>query len=448
MVRCRFALVYVAALMLMAPVLSAQSGMTYDEFSRRLTSYFAEELIQDIRPALPQGSAYRIWGWDVGDFSGDGNYDLAVSVNVLGTRKRENLVYLFVDTEGFLVNIGKLPFSYIDLPLEVGVVIKEQTCYVTQKRRSDDWMIRGYRFGEGSIVLVDEFVSDRIEAFGHETFRSYQTLETQERFITNDGDLAFATDYTVIPAYGRGRQVYAGYVPEISASRIKHVVNGAFWWSDEGDASLRARVVYDNDYLYIRVNVKDSTIITGWCDTCAADRLEIWFDVTPADELGGSRYVQSVKRSSITPRSSTDSGLYAFSIQIGDFGDRRPTIKVKTTDDLDPAQDSAVQRVRVVTAPRTGGYVVKVRIPFVLLGYERAPVDEQSITEFGCTIALYDVDNEFRPDETSVVATSPIQPLNPATYGAIQFIPDGRWYGETVNIYTESVLGTLRELGF
>ncbi len=80
--------------------------------------------------------------------------------------------------------------------------------------------------------------------------------------------------------------------------------------------------------------------------------------------------------------------------------------------------------------------------------HHRAPVDEQSITEFGCTIALYDVDNEFRPDETSVVATSPIQPLNPATYGAIQFIPDGRWYGETVNIYTESVLSTLRELGF
>ena len=59
-------------------------------------------------------------------------------------------------------------------------------------------MIRGYRFGEGSIVLVDEFVSDRVESFGHETFRSYQTLETQERFITSEGDLAFATDYGVI----------------------------------------------------------------------------------------------------------------------------------------------------------------------------------------------------------------------------------------------------------
>ncbi|MBK7185022.1 MAG: hypothetical protein IPH85_03700 [Ignavibacteria bacterium] len=75
--------------------LSAQSGMEFDEFARKIDPYFAEDLIADVRSSMPQGSQYRIWGWDVGDFSGDGFYDLAMSVNILGTRKRECVVYLF-----------------------------------------------------------------------------------------------------------------------------------------------------------------------------------------------------------------------------------------------------------------------------------------------------------------------------------------------------------------
>ncbi|MCX6140712.1 MAG: hypothetical protein NTX15_07795 [Candidatus Kapabacteria bacterium] len=178
--------------------LTAQSGMDFEEFTRKIEPYFAEDLIADVKAAMPQGSQYRLWGWDVGDFSGDGIYDLALSVNILGTRKRECVVYLFVDNEGFLVNIAKMPLQYVDLPLEIGVVIKEATCYVTQKRKSEDWSIRGYRFAEGSVVLVDEFVSNRIESFGHETFRSYQTLETRERFLTSEGDPAFVHNHPVL----------------------------------------------------------------------------------------------------------------------------------------------------------------------------------------------------------------------------------------------------------
>lgn len=426
----------------------AQSGMDFAEFTRRIEPYFAEDLVADVKEAMPQGSQYRIWGWDVGDYSGDGYYDLAMSVNILGTRKRECVVYLFVDNEGFLVNIAKIPLQYVDLPLEIGVVIKEGTAYVTQKRKAEDWTIKGYRFSAGSVVLVDEFVSDRIETFGHETFRSYQTLETRERFLTSDGDLEFATDYATIPCYSRGRQVFAGYVPEATIGNIRNVIEGAFWWRGEDDASFRARLVYDDDNLYVRIAVRDSSIVTGWCDTCPSDRIDLWLDVTPADEVGGSRYVTKVDRTKLHIRSSSDSGLFAFSVKIGDFADRRPTIKVKTTDELDPAQEEAVQRVRVVTAPRADGYVVKIRIPFLLLGYERAPVDDRNLTELGCTIALYDVDNEFRGEETSVVASSPIQPLDPSTYGALRFIPDSRWYGETANVYTDAVLNALRELGF
>ena len=74
---------------------NSQSGMTFNELEQRLQPYFADALINDVRLQLPQGSSYRIWGWDVGDFSGDGFNDVAVSVKLAQDRKKNIQVFLF-----------------------------------------------------------------------------------------------------------------------------------------------------------------------------------------------------------------------------------------------------------------------------------------------------------------------------------------------------------------
>jgi len=428
--------------------MQAQAGMDFDEFTRRADPYFAEDLLGDVRMAMPQGSSYRIWGWDVGDFSGDGYYDLALSVQVLGNRKRECIVYMFADVEGYLVPVSRMPFQYFELPLEVGVVIKDVACYVTRKRKAEDWTIRGYRFTEGAVVLVDEFVSDRIEGLQHESFRSFQSLITREKLANKRDEEIFSTEFLTIPCYSRSRQVYAGYVPEVLVQSTDYVPEGAYWWSGESDASFTARMVYDDDYLYARIHVRDSNIVTGWCDTCIADQVELLFDVFPQQEQQRSRYIESIDKDDVVLRRTSDSGLYTFSIRLGDFGDNLPKVFIKTTDDLDPAQLNAKKQLRVVSAKRRGGYIVKIRIPFALLGYQQAPVDIKTPVEFGCAIAVTDYDNEFRPDERSLIATSAVEPLDPSTYGALRFVPDGAWYGESVNIYGEAVINTLRELGY
>ncbi|MFN6135964.1 MAG: sugar-binding protein [Bacteroidota bacterium] len=426
----------------------SQSGMDFEEFKRRADPYFAEELLSDVRNAMPLGASYRIWGWDVGDFSGDGVYDLAVSLHVSGSRKRECLVYMFVDVDGFLVNISKMPFPFVDLPLEVGVVIRDTSCYVTVKRKSEDWSILGYRFREGAVVLVDQFVTNRVESLGHESYRSFQTLSTRERFLRKDDEAAYESQYMTIPCYARGRQVFAGFVPEATVQGIDHVTEGSYWWTGEEDASFRARMVYDDDYLYLRVNVRDSNVVTGWCDTCVADHLELSLDVSPEAESGVSRNVSISNRTDVNVRHTSDSGLYTIVVRVGDFADRLPRVIVRTTDDLDPTQNQARRQIRAVSARTKDGYVVKVRIPFVLLGYQKAPIDERRPTEFGCTVAVHDVDNEFRAEEFTVVASSPLKYLDPSTYGVVRFIPEGVWYGESSNIYGEAVLNALRELGF
>jgi hypothetical protein len=440
--------IVVASFLLASPAVHAQAGMDFDEFTRRADPYFAEDLLGDVRMAMPQGSNYKIWGWDVGDFSGDGFYDLALSVHILGTRKKECVVYMFVDVEGYLVPVSRMPFQYVELPLEVGVVIKDVACYVTQKRKSEDWSIRGYRFTEGAVVLVDEFISDKIEAFQHESFRSFQTLRTSERLANRKNEEVFTTEFLTIPCYSRSRQIYAGYVSEVTVATTSHVPEGAYWWTGESDVSFSARMVYDEDHLYARVYVRDSNVVTGWCDTCIADHVELLFDVAPPAEGSRSRYLSRIDREEVVVRSASDSGLYTFTVRLGDFGDNLPRVAIKTTDELDPAQVKARKQLRVVTAQRPDGYVVKLRIPFALLGYQKAPIDEQGVVEFGCAIAVVDYDNEFRPEERSVIATSNVESLDPSTYGALRFVPDGTWYGESVNIYGDAVVNTLRELGF
>lgn len=426
----------------------AQSGLTLAEVKEKLTVYFADELLADLEKVMPKGAQYRIWGWDVGDFTSDGYNDLALSVYTIGSRKKECTVHLIADLDGFLTDVALFNVSFVDLPLEVGVVIKDNTCFIAQKRKADDWGMKGYRFVAGSVVLVDEFTTNKISGYPHESYRNYVNLATREEFSNDKGDVLFNTDYLTIPCYERGRQLFAGIYAEVAPSSIRNVVSGSYWWKGEDDASFSARCVYDEQYLYIRVTVADSNVVTGWCDTCAADRLEIWFEVNNRSENDYSRTIKRITRKGIQPRNAVDSGLYALAVKIGDFEDVPATVKVLTTDDLDPVQTDALDNIRVVTGQRSNGFVVKLRIPMELLGFAHSPVDDEEITEYGCTIALYDVDNEFRPEETTVIASSSLSKLDPSTYGAIRFVPNKKWYGETRNIFTDAVLSTLRELGF
>ena len=93
-------------------------------------------------------------------------------------------------------------------------------------------------------------------------------------------------------------------------------------------------------------------------------------------------------------------------------------------------------------------YQVKIRIPFLVFGYEKAPIKDDMITEFGCSIIINDIDNEYRPEEETKIATSVFNQNNPSSYGSLLLIPEGKWYGEVSNIYREKILDHLKDLGF
>ncbi|MFM8471960.1 MAG: hypothetical protein ACKOBV_00390 [Candidatus Kapaibacterium sp.] len=427
----------------------AQSGMPFAEFAPKLLVYYDSAMVSDVRDRLPQEIPFRVWGWDVGDYSGDGNFDVAFTIRRADNRERGVTVYLFVDIDGFLQCVGTYDYTFVDTPLEVGMVIKNNACYVTRKRREFEWTVQGYRFTEGNLVLMDEFASTRLERFAKESYRNFLTLDHETSYLyPSSGDVAFVSRYKMLPCYTRGRSIYRSTPSQSDISTVAFVQRGAFMWTGPDDASMSIKSVYDSAGIYLTVAVHDDTIVIPRCDTCAGDALDVWFDTSdPGDD--NDRVLGKRGRRSFV-RKSADDGLYRLGIRLGDFALRAPQVVMSTTDSVnaDSIGVAGIPSITAKTALRENGYVVRLRIPFAAIGIRAREIGLSKAKEIGCTVVLHDIDNEFRPEEESTIATSELVDMNPATFGILRFIPDDESYGTVAPVFTSAVCTYLRTLGF
>ncbi|GAB1372733.1 hypothetical protein MASR1M45_27960 [Candidatus Kapaibacterium sp.] len=145
-------LLFCLILLLLSINLNAQSGVKFPELVKRLDPYFDSSLIEDVRLQLPQGSDFNIWGYDVGDYSGDGYNDLALTLRLSGDRSRKMYLYLFVDIDGFLTKVGQFTYEFLELPLEIGVVIRDDKAIVTKKNKQYDWTMDAFTFDNGALT--------------------------------------------------------------------------------------------------------------------------------------------------------------------------------------------------------------------------------------------------------------------------------------------------------
>lgn len=429
--------------------LCAQSGLTFEQMQEKLKPFFADELIEDVREQLPKGSQYRIWGWDVGDYSGDGAPDLVLSVRLANDKGRTVQVYLFADIDGYLTRVGKFPYTFIELPIEVGVFIKDNGCFVLQKYQDFEWSITGYRFDNGSLIVLDAFKTERVKTMTHESYRNYQTLTAYERYRdSKTNDELFSADYLSIPSYPRGNYIYKGFAADATSNQSKYLTKGSYYWAGADDLSFTVRSVYNEQYLYFLVKVTDEQVIGEGKDKEIKDNfdnVEIWLDMSNLP----NRFIRRKNKTDIINfRTQAEANIFAFTINPGNFADKKPSVRTSASDELSDAQKQAVGQIRVASSLWEKGYIVKIRIPFQLLGFTGVPIEEDKLTEYGCSVIVRDVDNEFRPEEASFLATSKFENSNPSSYSSLIFVPSGTVYGEARNIYAEPIADRLREIGF
>jgi hypothetical protein len=441
------ALMIISLALQTAPAL-AQTGLTIEEMQEKLKPYFADELIDDVREQLPKGVQYRIWGWDVGDYSGDKAPDLVLSVRQANDKGKNVNVYLFTDIDGYLTRVGKFTYTFLEVPIEVGVFIKDNGCFVLQKAQDFEWSITGYRFDNGSLIVLDAFKTERVKNMTHEAYHNYQTLTAYERYRdTKSNDELFYADYLSVPSYPRGSYVFKGFSADAVSNQSKYITKGAFYWSGEADASFSARSVYNEQYLYFLIKITDDKVVSEAASAKEGtfDNVEIWLDMSNVQ----NRFVRKKgKADNLTFRTQAESGIFAFTITPGNFAERKPSVRTSASDELTDAQKQASSQVKAVASLWEKGYVVKLRVPFQLLGFTGVPIEEGKVTEYGCTVLVNDIDNEFRPEERTIIATSKFSNANPSSYGSVMFIPNGVVYGEARNIYSEPVVDRLKEIGF
>jgi hypothetical protein len=192
-------IVFALILLIQAVPAFSQAGMSFKEFEKKLEGYYDADMIGDISKQVPQTGDFSIWGWDVGDFSGDGFSDLAFSVKIMSEKSKTSKVFMFVDIDGFLTKTGEFEYQYFELPLEIGVSIKDNACYVTKKLRQFEWLIYGYRFDNGSLVLLSQYSTTRQNDLTLEFLTNYQTLQNTEKYmLTNTGVIKRRLSYFAI----------------------------------------------------------------------------------------------------------------------------------------------------------------------------------------------------------------------------------------------------------
>jgi len=422
-----------------------QTSITVEELEQRIAPFFAPELVQDIKDALPQAGV-DVWGYDVGDFSADGANDFVLAFRQKGDGRRKVNVYFFVDEDGILRLIKQMQTEFLELPIEVGVAITEGNAITTKKFGEGNWEILGYRYRNGVVMLVYRFTTDRQGQMAYETYRNFQSLEGYERYINAvDTTVVFRSDFLTIPSYTRGRDVSSGYQATANAHQSRYLLRGAYYWSDERDLTLFSRSAYDDDYLYFNVIVRDDEVIAPGLNGAdsTADRLELWLDMYSL----GDRF--RVGRRARDFRMKTDSNIYAFNISLGDFVDQQARVRIASSNNFDDVQLNAAKLIKAVAVRSDSGYALKLKIPFALFGFSAPPFDERGLTPFGANVIVHDVDNPYRPEETTSMTTSErFDKTKPATFGALVLVPRNDFYGESVNVHLGEMKERLQEVGF
>lgn len=425
----------------------SQAGIKYSDFAKKLEIYFHPDLISDITEEFPR-TDFTVWGWDVGDFSDDGNNDVAFCIRRSGAKDKIMEVYVFTDIDGYLVKIAQPKYEFIETPLEVGVAFRYGVLYVTQKFKQFNWKIEGFKFINGSFLSYDQYITSRGTKLTNERYRNYYNLRNSEKhLVTTTGKTEFWADYITIPVYSRGRLIYKGITSAATVNVVEFVPDGAYWWEGENDLSFTVSSAYDNEYLYFTISVTDDNVVRPYNNIINGESIEIIIDATDFTN-NNNRFIGNKDEKTTTPKTPLE--IYKFNILVGDFVHKEPVMTVTANNQKVTTKQNTLKSTNVVADLTDNGYYVICKIAFADLGKQKPPINDVSndVVEWGCTVSVIDVDNEFRPERKTILQTSLFEEGNPATLGTLAFIPDDKWYGESFNIYEDKIIRSLEEAGY
>ncbi|MDT8323064.1 MAG: hypothetical protein RRA94_03050 [Bacteroidota bacterium] len=410
-------------------------SLEFPGFSRALEKIFSPEKIQTILSKLPANC--KIYGFDVGDYSGDDGMDVVLSTRAENARSREMQVHFFVNDGAGFRRVQVLERHFVLEPIEVGFSIERGRALVTEKTGDFGWRMTGYAVRDHVFQRVDEWGTDRMSYRGRETgvawerTRDYRTQLIDEHFFGANTKRSFLRHrYYDLPVFPDGVELPKPLPAEVGDESALMIVRGGSSWHGPEDCSISVSGRYDSAEVVLALRVHDDRLLYN-TDADSSDYAALYFDLSRNTRLrpGGSAQQYSP---------NTQFGLV---LLMGDGEAHGPVVELrgaKLAGEHGAAISVDMQRIPVAFQQ----FLFTIRLPRALFA------DGASLPPAGFAAVYHDVDYPAHLHWVSVASTARgYEEKRPETYGKLHFVRDFRAEWEWDNLATRDLTRQLKEAG-
>ncbi len=388
----------------------ASDSLVYAAFAKQLRKRLTEEQVQSILSKLPEGC--KVFGFDIGDYSGDKNDDLVFSARSDENLRKEVGVYYFLNRGARFDLVKYTVKKYLSEPVEIGFSIDQGICSVTQKIGEYHWHIEGCRLDDMVFHQVTEWETQRLprgtgfSGIGYETTLNFRSFRTTELFYhASDVKQLLKQEYLTVPIYPSGLRLPRCVPESVGDSTSQSIVRGSSSWFGIDDASFFIAGRYDSTTVHLRVSIDDDKLLSS-------DSLESSDFLALAFDLSGKRKVDNYG----TVRRTREDGILSMLLRMGNGGSVPPKLVMDaaTTEDM----EKIFWRVKCSVDQQTlGTSMVELEFPAEI--FERC----RNGSACGFAAMYHDVDNPERVEwATDISTTGLFDPDRPDTFGRLLFI--------------------------
>src|SRR5437867_2047568 len=135
----------------------SQDDMDAEVFLGVMSNVLTDDQVDELSYQLPW--EIRVTTYAYGDFSGDGRTDVVVALKELNVTPDHTLEVYFlenVNNKTFKL-VRKQNVRWIELPVEVAFLAKDEVCYQTSRDQSN-WYFTGYKIDDDELIQVNREV--------------------------------------------------------------------------------------------------------------------------------------------------------------------------------------------------------------------------------------------------------------------------------------------------
>jgi len=433
---------FVLTLILMnCAVLRAGSSSTpldtleHAALSEKLGRLFSQEKIATILSKLPAKS--KIFGYDIGDFSGNDALDVVLSTRNAGSRSRVLDVLFFVNDGPRFDLVHSLRRSFVYDPIEVGITIERGICHITEKTGEFDWRITGYSVIAGVFRRVSEWTSSRVRSgqtstsVGIEASLDYTSNLTREHYYgVNTGRSFLNHAYYTLPVYPADLEVSPDIRTSIGDTSGLMIVRGGSSWYGPEDCSFTVSASYDSAWVTFRAAIRDDNLLAHH-DVDSCDYFAFHFDFSGLERVTQLGEIQDI------PEHTLGSVL----ILMGDGDSRGPVALTRGAVFVDSLRDR-MQLTVTTNAAQPDVWMFTLMLPLT------AFISDGELRAVGFAAVYHDVDHDTRRDWVTISSSARAYAEGrPERYGRLRFISDPIAWNERVDLRTRILASQLRGAG-